>query len=174
MPWKNATRVELSEKQERILIGYATGTHTPMHLKTRAQIVLKAARGWSNNSIEKDTGLDAKAVKRWRDRFGARHEELRHTEAETPGKIRSLIENILSDKQRPGGPPTFQDGQAAAILALACEDPAQHGLPFSHWTPGLLQIEVIKPGIAESISVRQIGRFLKKKETYSRTGADAG
>ena len=68
MPWKNATRVELSEKQERILIGYATGTHTPMHLKTRAQIVLKAARGWSNNSIEKDMGLDDKAVKRWRDR----------------------------------------------------------------------------------------------------------
>jgi hypothetical protein len=37
--------VELSEKQERILIGYAVGTHTPLHLKTRAQIVLKAAGG---------------------------------------------------------------------------------------------------------------------------------
>jgi len=174
MPWKNATRVELSEKQEQILKGYAAGTHTPMHLKTRAQIVLKAAQGWSNNSIEKDMGLDAKAVKRWRDRYGVRHEELRHAEAETPRKTRSLIENILSDKQRPGGPSTFQDRQVAAILALACEDPAQHGLPCSHWTPGLLQIEVIKLGIVESISVRQIGRFLKKKETYSRIGADAG
>ena len=58
MPWKNATRVELSEKQERILKGYAAGTHTPMHLKTRAQIVLKAAQGRGNNPIEKGMGLD--------------------------------------------------------------------------------------------------------------------
>jgi putative transposase len=134
-----------------------------MHLKTRAQIVLKAAEGWSNNAIEKDMGLDAKAVKLWRDRYGGRHEELKQTEAETPRKIRSLIENMLSDKQRPGGPSTFQDSQVAAILALACEGPAKHGLPFSHWTPGLLQIEVIKLGIVASISVRQIGRFLKRE-----------
>jgi putative transposase len=160
---ENATKVELSKKQEQILKEYVVGTHTPMHLKTRAQIVLKAAKGLTNNAIEKDMGLDAKAVKLWRDRYGARHEELKHTEAETPGKIRSLIENILSDKQRPGCPSTFQDSQVAAILALACEDPSKRGLPFSHWTPGLLQREVIKLGIVASISVRQIGRFLKRK-----------
>jgi hypothetical protein len=108
-------------------------------------------------------GLDAKAVKRWRDRYSARHEELRHTEAETPWKIRSAVKKSLSDKQRPGSPPTFAGEQVAAILALACEDPAKLELPFSHWTPGLLQIEAIKLGIADSISVRQIGRFLKRK-----------
>jgi putative transposase len=134
-----------------------------MHLKTRAQIVLKAAKGLTNNAIEKDMGLDAKTVKLWRDRYGARYEELKHTEAETPRKIRSLIQDILSDKQRPGCPSTFQDSQAAAILALACEDPAKYGLPFSHWTPGLLQREAIKLGIVASISVRQIGRFLKRE-----------
>jgi putative transposase len=141
----------------------AAGTHTPLHLKTRAQIVLKAAEGWSNNAIEKDMGLEDKAAKRWRDRYSARYEELKQTEAETPRKIRSLIENILSDKQRPGCPPTFEDSQVAAILALACEDPAKRGLPFSHWTPGLLQKEVIKLGIVKSISVRQVGRFLKRE-----------
>ena len=174
MPWKSATKVELSEKQEQILKEYAAGTHTPLHFKTRAQIVLKAAEGCTNNSIEKDMGLDAVTVKRWRDRYSARHEELKQTEAETPRKMRSIIEKILSDEQRPGGPPTFTDGQVAAIVALACEDPAQRGLPFSHWTPGLLQIEVIKLRIVDSISVRQIGRFLKKKGIYNRTGADAG
>jgi putative transposase len=163
MPWKSATKVEISENQERILQEYAVGTHTPYHLKIRAHIVLKAAEGCSNNSIERAMGLEAKVVKRWRDRYSARYEELRRVETETPRKLRSSIEKTLSDEQRPGGPPKFTDVQVAAILALACEDPAQHALPFSHWTPGALQIEVIKHGIVDSISVRQIGRFLKRK-----------
>jgi len=162
MPWKTATKVELSERQERILKEYAAGTHAPLHLKKRAQIVLQAAEGRTNNSIEKDTGLNARAVKRWRDRYGARHEELKRTEAETPGKMRGVIEEILSDRQRPGCPCTFTEGQVAAILALACEDPAKRGLPFSHWTPGLLRKESLTLGIAASISVRQVGRFLKR------------
>jgi putative transposase len=108
-------------------------------------------------------GLESKVVKRWRDRYSARHEELKRTEVETPRKMRSVIEKTLSDEQRPGGPPKFTDTQVAAIIALACEDPAKHGLPFSHWTPGLLQIEAVKLGIIDSISVRQTGRFLKRK-----------
>ena len=168
MPWKSATEIILSEKQERILKEYAAGTHTPLHLKTRARIVLKAAEGYTNNSLEKETGLGAKAVKRWRDRYSKQYEELKRTEAETPQKVRGLIEKILSDEQRPGCPSKFTDEQVAAILVLACKDPAKLNLPFSHWTPGLLRIEVIKLGITESISVRQIGRFLKKKGIYSR------
>jgi putative transposase len=57
----------------------------------------------------------------------------------------------------------FRDEQIAAIIALSCEDPEVLGLPFSHWTPELLQIEAIKGGIIESISVRHVGRILKRK-----------
>jgi putative transposase len=39
---------------------------------------------------------------------------------------------------------------------------AKYGVPFSHWTPGLLQKEAIKAGIVTSISVRHVGRILKK------------
>jgi putative transposase len=163
VPWKSAKKVELSEKQKKILTEYAVGTHTPLHLKTRSQIVLKAAEGWSNNAIEKDMGLDAKTVQLWRDRYVSQHEELRRVEAEAPLKTRGMIKETLSDRQRPGGPSKFTDEQVAAIIALACEDPAKINLPFSHWTPGLLQIEAIKLGIVSSISVRQIGRFLKKQ-----------
>jgi len=162
MPWRSATKINLSEKQEQILTEYAVGTHTPLHLKTRAQIVLKAADGFRNTAIKKDMRLDATTVRRWRDRYGLSHEELKRVETETPGKMRSVIKKVLSDEQRPGGPPTFTDEQVAAIIALACCDIAKLGLPFSHWTPGLLQIEVIKLGIVKSISVRQIGRFLKR------------
>jgi len=163
MPWKNATKVALSEKEERILTEYAAGSHTPLHLKTRAQILLLAAQGYSNNAIKREMGLDFTTIKRWRDRYGCKSEELKRTETETPWKMRSLVTDILSDEQRPGCPPTFTDEQVAAIIALACEDPVQRDLPFSHWTPGLLQIETIKLGIVTSISVRQVGRFLKMK-----------
>jgi len=171
MPWKQPTKIVLSEKQTRILTENAVGTHTPLHIKTRSQIIINAAKGWSNNTIEQNMGIDPKTVKLWRDRYSAQYEELRRVEAETPHKMRKAIEKVLSDSPRPGGPPTFKDEQVAAIIAMACEDPAKFGLPFSHWTPELLQIEVIKLGIVKSISVRHIGRFLKRKRSTTEPGS---
>ena len=163
MPWRKAAPITLSEKQERILTENAVGTHIELHIKIRSQIILNAAKGWSNNTIEKAIGIDPKTVKKWRDRYSAKQEELKRIELETPHKVRSTIRDILSDEQRPGAPPKFKDEQVAAIIAMSCEDPSKFELPFSHWTPGLLQIEAIKIGIVENISVRQVGRFLKGK-----------
>ena len=123
MQIKSAKKVDLSEKQRKILTEYAVGTHTPLHLKKRSQIVLNADKGWSNNTIEKEMGLDTKTVNRWRDRYSSRCEELKTVEAEVPLKLRSKIKEILSDNQRPGCPSTFTDEQVAAIIVLACEDP---------------------------------------------------
>jgi len=163
MPWKKATPITLSEKQERILTEYAVGTHTPLHLKSRSQIVLNAAKGESNNTIEEAMGIDAKTVKLWRDRYSKQYEVLKKVELETPHKLRSSITDILSDAYRSGVTAKFKDDQVAAIIAISCEDPAKLGLSFSHWTPELLRIEVIKLGIVDNISNRQIGRFLKRK-----------
>lgn len=163
MPWKAPTKITLSEKQEKVLTENAVGTHTPLHIKIRSQIVLNAAKGWSNTTIEENMGIDRKTVRLWRDRYSSGYEELKRIETETPHKIRSSINNILSDAQRPGGPTRFKDEQVAAIIAMACEDPSKFDLPFSHWTPELLQIEVVKLGIVESISVRHLGRFLKRE-----------
>ena len=163
MPQQVASQIVLSEKQRKILNEMAKGTHTALHLKIRAQIILNAAQDWSNNKIEEHMQISPRKVRRWRDRYSIMWEELEQVERETPHKLRRTIEAILSDEQRPGGPPTFSNEQVAAIMAMACEDPAKFDLPISHWTPSLLQIEVIKIGIVESISVRQIGRFLKRK-----------
>jgi putative transposase len=162
MPWKTASEITLSEKQKRILTEHAVGTHTPLHFKTRSQIVLHAAGGRTNNAIEKDMGIDAKTVKLWRDKYSKEYEELRRIEAESPHKIRSAVKKVLSDEPRSGRLPTFTQEQVAAIIAMSCESPEKFGVPLSHWTPGILQIEVIKLGIVDSISVRQIGRFLKR------------
>ena len=161
MPWKSASKIELSEKEEQILEEKVKGTHTPEHLKIRSEIVLRSFHGESNNKIEREMKKDAKTVKLWRDRYSEAGEELREIMAEKPHKMRSAIEKVLSDEQRPGGPPTYRAEQVAAIMALACEDPASRGLPFSHWSLSLLRIEAIKLGIVEDISERQVGRFLK-------------
>jgi putative transposase len=171
MPWKTASPIILSEKQKSILTENAVGTHTPLHIKIHSQIILNAAKGWSNNTIEDNMGLNPKTIKLWRDRYSAQYEELKRIEAETPHKIRGAIAKTLSDAPRLGSPSTFKDEQVAAIIAMACEDPSKFGLPFSHWTPKLLQIEAIRLGIVESISVRQIGRFLKRKRFTAAPGS---
>jgi putative transposase len=163
MPWKKATPIEISEKEKIILTEKAKGTHTPLHIKIRSKIILKAAEGKTNNAIEREMDINSETVKIWRDRYGGQKEELKKAEAESPHKMRDLIEEILSDAPRPGTPPKFLDEQVAAIIALSLEDPARLGLPFSNWTPELLQVEAIERGIVESISVRQVGRFLKRK-----------
>lgn len=163
MPRKEATRIKLSEHEGKILTQIKVGTHSAMHLKNRAAIVLLADSGESNNSIERKLGIGGETVTKWRDRYANSHEEIVRTETESPRKLRAVIESTLSDAPRPGAPTTFTDEQVACILALACEEPESLGLPFSHWTPTLLQTEVINRGIVESISAVHIGRFLKRK-----------
>jgi len=162
MPWETPSKIVLSEKQKIILIEMKMGTHVPSHFKIRAEIILHAADGWGNNTIEENMRISSYKVKLWRDKYSKMQPELQKIEAETPNKLRKTIETILSDKQRPGHKPKFTDEQVAAIIAIACESPEKYELPFSHWTPSLLQIEVKKMGIIDDISVRQIGRFLKR------------
>jgi len=164
MPCKIAKKIELSEKEELILTEHAKGTHTPLHLKIRSQIILMSAKGLSNNEIENNLKMSPKKVKRWRDRYGNKQEELKRIQTQTPHKLRKAIEDVLADEQRPGAPAKFTNEQVAYIIAMSCEEPSKFALPFSHWTPTLLREEVIKLEIVEDISVRQVGRFLKRKE----------
>ena len=109
MPWKKAMPIELSEKEREILTENADGTHKPLHLKIRSRIILCAAEGKTNNAIEREMDINSETVKIWRDRYGGQKAELKRTEAESPQKMRSLIEKILTDGQRPGAPPKFAD-----------------------------------------------------------------
>jgi len=161
MAKRTASLIEISERERQILEEYSRSTHQPLHLKIRSEIILQAARGLSNNEIERNMKLSARRVKTWRDRYSKSREKIGKTEEETPNKLRSAIKEALSDEQRPGAPATYRDEQVAAIVALACEDPAELGLPFSHWSAPLLREEAIKLGIVENISSRQISRFLK-------------
>lgn len=67
----------------------------------------------------------------------------------------------------------FTADQIALILAVACEPPDKSGRPVTHWTSRELADEVIKRGIVATISVRQVGRFLKQRN-FSRTKVATG
>jgi hypothetical protein len=87
--------------------------------------------------------------------------------------LEKLIIGILTDEDRCGAPPKFTPEQIARIIALACESPADSGIPVSHWTPPELAREAVKRGIVESISARQVDRFLARR-TCDRTRASIG
>jgi len=158
-----AYEINLSKAEKRILTEFARSTHQPLHLKIRSEIVIRASEGASNNAIEREMQIDKNQVKRWRDRYGNKQDYILLIEKEYPHKLRSTIIEALSDSPRSGSPATFRDEQVAAIIAMACESPEKFDLPVSHWTPGLLQRKAIELGIVEDISVRQVGRFLKRE-----------
>ena len=82
---------------------------------------------------------------------------------------RARSRDCSSDLPRSGSPGKFTAEQVTQILAVACEDPEASGRPVTHWTPRELADEVAKRGIVESISPRQVGRFLKIRPSSSRT-----
>ena len=98
----------------------------------------------------------------WRNRWQENQEKLSALEGEKDDKkYYEAIVEILSDAPRPGAPATFTTEQVCQIMAISCEPPENSGYPVSHWSSTLLKDELIKRKIVESISVTQVGRFLK-------------
>ena len=75
-----------------------------------------------------------------------------------------MIRGILTDVPRPGTPVSFSAEQRAQIIALAGENPEDSARPITHWTPRDLADEIVKRGIADSISVRSVGRILAETD----------
>lgn len=133
------------------------------HLAERVRIVLMSAGGKLCSEQAAQLEVDAQRVCRWRRRWAEKQDRLAKAMAEgaDAGALQKLILELLSDEYRSGSRGKFTAEQVAAIMALACEDPAEHDLPVSHWTPQELATKARERGIVESISPRQVGRFLK-------------
>lgn len=66
----------------------------------------------------------------------------------------------LADARRSGRPPRFTPVQVARAKALACQLPAQSGLPLSRWSAPDLAQQMIDSGIVDSISASTVRRWL--------------
>ena len=79
-----APRIELTHKVRPILEVWAKGTHTALHLKQRATIILRAAEGATNQAIAAETGWSRTMVKRWRNRWAQAAPEIAAQEVLKP------------------------------------------------------------------------------------------
>jgi transposase len=167
--------VELSARQRDILERWARSKKASQRLVERCQIVLLSAEGWPNEAQAQRLGIDRQRVRRWRYRWAGEMANLQTAElaGASPSDFEALMLHVLSDDARSGAPPKFSAEQITALIALACEAPADSGVPVSHWTPVELAHEAIKRGLVESISPRQVDRFLALR-TCDRTRANTG
>jgi hypothetical protein len=108
----------------------------------RARIVRDAAHGYSNAKIAGRQGVHVDTVRYWRGRYA---------DEGLPG---------LADRRRSGRPARFTPVQVAEVKALACQLPAEAGLPLSRWSCPDLAGEVVAHGIVPAISASTIRRIL--------------
>ena len=157
-----ATVVTVSERQRLVLERLARTRTLAQRLAERCRIVLGSAEGQPNIEQADVLDVDRQRVRRWRGRWAMAEVALVSAEAEgaSEADLEAKIVEVLSDEDRSGTPAKFTPEQVVALVALACEPPADSARPISHWTPPELASEAIKRGIVESISPRQVDRFL--------------
>jgi putative transposase len=163
-----AAKVLLTQRQQDVLLTMTRSSTCPQALAQRGRMILLAFDGLGNDDIARRLGCERHAVGIWRRRWADAFRRLVLIECcEKDSALLGAVEELLSDRPRPGCPGKFTPEQITQILAVACEPPEDSGRPVTHWTPRELADEVQRRGIVASISARQVGRFLK----YGRTAA---
>ena len=161
MPHPLAPAIVLNSGERKVLEKIIRRSKSLQSHVTRARIILLAGEGLGNQQISDQLSIALLTVRTWRKRWIENAGILRAIE---DGKsLYQKILEIFSDQPRSGTPPTYSAEVVCQIIAVSCEPPEACGYSISHWTPSDLRLEVIKRGILQDISVRQIGRFLKRR-----------
>jgi transposase len=142
VPSPRARQITLTASERRRLKKLAYSHTTPYQQVIRVRIVLDAARGYSNAKISRRHGMTADTVRTWRGRYA---------DEGMAG---------LKDRHRSGRPARFTPVQVAEVKALACQLPAETGVPLARWSCPDLAGEVTGRGITETISASTIRRIL--------------
>lgn len=147
MPGPKPPEIVLTLEERSALERLVRARTTSQQLAVRARIVLVAADGLRTEEIARRLGLDSDTVRNWRARWGART---------------GSVAERLADAPKSGRPARITPEQICQIIALACERPANSDRPISHWSSRELTAEIMRRGIVERISVRHVGRVLKR------------
>ncbi|MBK8014511.1 MAG: transposase [Deltaproteobacteria bacterium] len=130
---KRSVSVEMTPKQRAVLEPLTRAKVAPQRLVERCRIVLMSAEGRNNEEQADELGVDRQRVRRWRVRWVGASAAL--VDAENGGAngkdLEKLILGVLEDNERSGAPSKFTPEEVASIIALACEPPAESGLPVS-------------------------------------------
>lgn len=148
--------IQLTPSQDALIKAIVRCREVAHSLVERARLIMKISQGNTNKAIAQEMGLCEETVGTWRRRWVDSSADLAKLEGKAP-QLRAKVVTLLADKSRPGRPDTFTAEQVCLILALACEKPPEC---IGHWTRADLAREVVKRGIAETISASSIGRIL--------------
>lgn len=159
-----APPVDLSPRQRAILERVSSSRTLAQRLVERAKYVLLSDDGVSGTDQAERLGVEVQRPRRWRKRWAGASADVDAAEAAgaSDRELEARILETLGDAPRPGTPPKFSPEQLTRLIALACEPPADSGLPTTHWTPAELAAEAVKRGIVEEISPRHLDRILKR------------
>lgn len=159
-----AVVLPLSPQLQALLLRLVRRQTADQRLVRRAAIILALAADPCVQTTARRLGLNRLTVRHWRDRWLLAAPQLQQAEqAQAAGPaLQGLIEQVLADAPRPGGPATFTPEQIVQLVAVACEPPEQCGRPIDHWTARELADEVKKRHLVPNISPRSAGRFLKR------------
>jgi len=142
MPRKSPFEIILANEEREHLISLARKYTAPYRDVMRAQVILMAAEGMENEEIGEKLNLPRKTVNKWRKRFFYKREK------------------ELVDRPRAGRPFSFPPEDIAQIKALACQLPAERGIPLSRFSITEIVREVISQAIVPSVSDSSVWRWL--------------
>jgi transposase len=139
----SAVPVTLTASERKTLKTRVRGAKTCWRDRLRAQVVLLAARGRPNARIAAGLRVSIDTVRKWRGRFA---------ELGLAG---------LEDLPRSGRPRLIPEADRAAVVALACQLPADTGVPLSRWTGPELAAELVAQGLVSGpVSASSVLRIL--------------
>lgn len=162
MPGK-AAKIQVTERQFSVLEEIVASRTASVRLVQRAQIVLLAFAKHNNEEVGEIVGLNPQQASVWRKRWRADWQRLISIELHEPRSVlRKEIESLLADRPRKGRTSSFTPEQQAAIVALACENPAaESDRPIAQFTAREIADEAVKREIVPSISRTTVWSFLK-------------
>lgn len=134
--------IDLQDQERSALHDLTSKGRVSARKLKRAQILLLADKGQTDEEIVQAVGVVRATVERIRKRF-----------------VEGGLEYALNEQPRPGGRPKLDGHQAALLTAIACSDP-----PEGHkvWTMQLLADRLVELGEVESVSHDTVRRVLKK------------
>jgi len=164
---RKAVQITVSERVGELLKSSVQKRNIESHYQKRMNIIYLSSQGKENQYIAEEINCSPVTVRKWRKRWKSFEDVIEQTEKgidnNTANKIDLLYKTkeILSDLPRSGSSARITDAEKDRLVALACESPQDHGLPFTVWTHQELSAQAKKMGI--NISPSYCGILLKKR-----------
>lgn len=164
-----ASAIAMTARRYRILNKYWSKHSLPHNTKTRIKILLLASEGRSNLGVKGELGVDVNTVKKWRRRWEAEFDSITAFELGSSGEgindkeLLHRMLDVLKDSPRSGAPRSITLAQEQQIIALACEQPEDHGILMTQWNREMLAHVAMSKGIVKKISPRYVSVILKKE-----------